>query len=160
MTREEYDTFVKVQQEPLRRFLLNLCGGDPDLADDIAEEAFVKAWISLDAFRGKCKLSTWLFRISYNCFYDRVRKQGREVALDAARNIETDDAVQCQERSDILHRALGRLSAPQREVVLLFYMEDRPLREISEITGMNGNTVKSHLRRAKGIMKNYLSGIV
>ncbi|MCI2083074.1 MAG: RNA polymerase sigma factor [Bacteroidales bacterium] len=157
MTREEYNSFVREQQEPLRRFLLNLSGGDRYLADEVAEEAFVKAYVSLGSFRGRCKLSTWLFRIAYNCFYDHVRRQGREVKLDTARDIETEDPVQRGERREILQRALMQLSVPQRDVTLLFYMEDKSIREISGITGMNGNTVKSHLRRAKQTMKTYLS---
>jgi RNA polymerase sigma-70 factor (ECF subfamily) len=159
MSREEFNTFVTQQQEPLRRFLLNVCGGDPYIADEIAEEAFVRAYLNLNSFRGGCKMSTWLFRIAYNCFYDSVRKRGREVELGAARDIASEDLAQCNERQEELHSALKQLTAPQRDVILLFYMEDKQIREISQITGMNENTVKSHLRRAKQTMKTYLTNL-
>ena len=159
MSREEFNAFVTQQQEPLRRFLLNVCGGDSYLADEIAEEAFVRAYLNLNSFRGGCKMSTWLFRIAYNCFYDQVRKQGREVELSAARDIASEDRVQCDERQEELQRALNQLTAQQRDVILLFYMEDKQIREISQITGMNENTVKSHLRRAKQTMKTYLTNL-
>jgi RNA polymerase sigma-70 factor (ECF subfamily) len=157
MSREEFNAFVTQQQEPLRRFLLNVCGGDSCLADEIAEEAFVKAYVNRDSFRGGCKMSTWLFRIAYNCFYDETRKRGRQVELTAANDIETEDSVQCSERQEELQGALKQLTDPQRDVILLFYMEDKPIREVAQITGMNENTVKSHLRRAKQTMKAYLS---
>ena len=94
MNRSEFEKEVVINQEPLRRFLCNLCGGDAALGDDIAQEAFIKAYINLSSFSGKSKFSTWLFRIAYNCFCDNKRASSRfaSVELDDRLSIETDRA--------------------------------------------------------------------
>ena len=74
MTRERFITEVREQQEPLRRFLLALCNGDSALADDIAQDALVRAYVASGSFLGLAKFSTWLFRIAYNCYIDHCRK--------------------------------------------------------------------------------------
>jgi len=73
VNREDFEREVLKNREPLRRFLLSLCMGNDSLADDIAQEAFIKAYLNLNTFRGFAKFSTWLFRIAYNCFCDTHR---------------------------------------------------------------------------------------
>ena len=70
MTREQFIGLVEEVQGPLRRFLCVLCGGDASRADDLAQEALLKAYLSFEGFEGRARFSTWLFRIAYNCFYD------------------------------------------------------------------------------------------
>jgi RNA polymerase sigma-70 factor (ECF subfamily) len=153
-----FERFVEQQQEPLRRFLLNLCAGNRALADDLAQDAFLKAYVSLPSFKGRSKLSTWLFRIAYNCFYDHVeagsRRRTESIENYAYRLREEDSA--CNETDKTLYLALEKLNAKEREMVLLFYMEEKPLKDISVITGLPVNTVKSHLRRAKAHLKTHL----
>lgn len=67
MTQERFIAEVRQQQEPLRRFLLALCAGNGALADDIAQDALVRAYVASGSFLGLSKFSTWLFRIAYNC---------------------------------------------------------------------------------------------
>ncbi len=74
MTRERFISLVRSEQESLRRFLLSMCNGDAALADDIAQDALVRAYVSSGSFLGLSKFSTWLFRIAYNCFVDHCRK--------------------------------------------------------------------------------------
>ena len=71
MTRERFISEVRACQGRLRRFLTSLCG-DAALADDIAQEALVRAYVSSDRFIGNFK--AWLFRIAYNCFIDNLRR--------------------------------------------------------------------------------------
>ena len=68
MTRDRFIAEVRTCQGPLRRFLASLCGGDTARADDIAQDALVRAYVSSDRFIGNFK--AWLFRIAYNCFID------------------------------------------------------------------------------------------
>ena len=70
MTQERFISLVRAEQKPLRRFLLALCGG----ADDIAQDALVRAYVASGSFLGLSKFSTWLFRIAYNCYIDHCRK--------------------------------------------------------------------------------------
>jgi len=150
VNRKEFEIQVQLNQEPLRRFLRNLCRGDAALADDIAQEAFIKAFLHLDAFGGRSSFSTWLFRIAYNCFCDNKRATERysptEVeSLTVMASEKADQAFDHQE----LYLALDRLNAKERSALLLFYMEEKSLKEISDITRMPVNTIKAHLSRGR-----------
>ena len=76
MTKEQFIELIAAEQESLRRFLRGLCAGDGFLADDIAQEALLKAYLSFERFQGRSRFSTWLFRIAYNCWYDHLKKAG------------------------------------------------------------------------------------
>jgi len=150
VNRKEFEIQVQLNQEPLRRFLRNLCRGDAALADDIAQEAFIKAFLHLDAFGGRSSFSTWLFRIAYNCFCDNKRATERysptEVeSLTVMASEKADQGFDHQE----LYLALDRLNAKERSALLLFYMEEKSLKEISDITRMPVNTIKAHLSRGR-----------
>lgn len=199
MTREQFIEQVAQTQESLRRFLCVLCEGDSSRADDIAQEALLKAYMSFGRFEGKAKFSTWLLRIAYNCFYDSRLKAGREIAgtLAADRqarlhggNGEYESGTEREyigsggyasaddsgmqgaggyedesERADKafehqpLYMAIEALSEAERTVVLLFYMEDKSINDIVQITGMPSGTVRSHLSRARGHLREYLSAM-
>ena len=156
MTREQFIREISGIQGPLRRFLLSLCSGDAAAADDIAQDACVKAWLSLDGFRDQSKLQTWVFRIAYNSWYDSYRKSGaRPCGLDAsevrglADTARADDAF----RYEALYAAIEQLGPSEKAAVLLFYMEDKSIREISSILGMPSGTVKSLLSRGRAKLK-------
>jgi RNA polymerase sigma-70 factor (ECF subfamily) len=160
VTRKEFDSQLRVNQEPLRRFLRNLCRGDAALADDIAQEAFIKAFLHLDTFGGRSSFSTWLFRIAYNCFCDNKRVVERysfttaeELSVPATET--SDGAFDHQE----LYLALDRLNVKERTALLLFYMEEKSLREISDITRIPINTVKAHLSRGRLHVGEHLMNI-
>lgn len=157
-SRRAFGRLVEEYQQPLRRFLLNLTGGDSDLADDVAQEAFLKAYLSLRSFRGCSRFGTWLYRIAYNEWVSQARRRHEERMGDTAYGL--DEAHTPSRASDTrmdVNRAMASLSEPERTVVLLFYMEDRPIKEICDITGFPSGTVKSHLSRAKTKMARVLS---
>lgn len=162
MAKTGFEQLVKENQEPLRRFLLNLCGGNSSLGDDLAQETFIKAYLNFGSFKGDAKFSTWLFRIAYNCFYDHTRKSKNlpePVAQFTGSNEPRETPVNHNLQNQELYIALSQLKTEEKTAVLLFYMEDRSLRDISKISGMPENTVKSHLFRAKAKMSDYLKGI-
>ena len=157
--RRAFDTLVCRYQSPLRRFLQNLTGGDNMLADDLAQETFIKAWTQLATFKNKSSFETWLFRIAYNVFYDYIRSLKESQSIeDVEREIDSlyhQRADDGSVRSDI-HQALRLLAPNERTCITLFYMEDRQIKEIAEITGLPEGTVKSHLSRGKEKMTTYL----
>jgi len=160
VNRAEFEKEVMLNQEPLRRFLYNLCGGDAVLGDDIAQEAFIKAYLNLSSFSGKSKFSTWLFRIAYNCFCDNKRASKKYASSELNENIVSDnESADSRYKNQELYMAMSKLNQKERSAVLLFYMEDKSLKEISVITGMPENTVKSHLSRARGNLSNHLKSI-
>lgn len=167
MTKEQFIKSVAAEQESLRRFLRGLCAGDGFLADDIAQEALLKAYLSFERFEGHSRFSTWLFRIAYNCYYDHLRLSGREdgwVSLEdgagpsgEAAQVEADAGMDMKESAGQLYAAITRLSALEQAVILLFYMEEKSIKEIESITGMPSGTIRSHLTRARRHLKDFIN---
>lgn len=168
MTKEQFIKSVAAEQESLRRFLRGLCAGDGFLADDIAQEALLKAYLSFERFEGHSRFSTWLFRIAYNCYYDYMRKSGREdgwVSLEddagpSREAVRVEDDTSGTDGKDAawqLYAAIGRLSDPEQAVILLFYMEEKSIKEIESITGMPSGTIRSHLTRARRHLKDFIN---
>lgn len=162
MTKEQFIEMITREQESLRRFLRGLCSGDGFRADDIAQEALLKAYLSFERYEGRSRFSTWLFRIAFNCWYDSQKAVGKEsewLSLDEG----PPGAMDLQE-SDIdirheylqLHMAIGSLSLQEQTVILLFYMEEKSIKEIEIITGMPSGTIRSHLSRGRRHLKEYL----
>ena len=158
MTREEFISLVSAEQESLRRFLLSLCG-DAALADDIAQDALVNAYVASASFRGAARFSTWLFRIAYNCFIDRMRGRRLQTApleSPAAQAVPGPEATDGRFRHEDLHRAIGMLPNKERAALLLFYMEDKPVKEVADILEIPAGSVRAYLARGRQHVKDYL----
>jgi RNA polymerase sigma-70 factor (ECF subfamily) len=157
MTEERFIREVREQQEPLRRFLLALCSGDGALADDIAQDALVRAYVASGSFLGLSKFSTWLFRIAYNCYIDHCRKPKREeVPVDAALSIASGDASDKAFRYQQLYQALDKLPEKEKAAIALFYFEDKNIKEISAILEMPQGTVKYQLSMGRNHLKQHI----
>lgn len=159
MSPERFIEGVRTEQESLRRFLLALCGGDAPLADDIAQDALVRAYVASGSFLGLSKFSTWLFRIAYNCYLDRRRKVPVETisadsrqALDIPCSDAADDAFKYQR----LYQALDSLPEKEKAVIVLHYFEDRSVKEISSILRIPAGTVKYYLSVGRNHLKTIL----
>ena len=160
MTREQFIKAVEKEQGPLRRFLRTLCRGDGAAADDIAQEALLKAYLHFNDLNGKSKFSTWLYRIAYNSFSDwyttTEKKEKNMTRLDDPSNMKIATETDAQKDYKTLYKAIDGLSEDERTCVLLFYMENRSIAEISNIVSMPPGTVKSHLSRARSHLKTKL----
>lgn len=157
MTRERFIDLVRVEQEPLRRFLLALCNGDAALADDIAQDALVRAYVASGSFLGLSKFSTWLFRIAYNCYIDHHRKARLDEApVEAALAVPADESTDAAFRYQQLYQALERLPEKEKAAIALFYFEDRSIKEIASILDMPQGTVKYHLSLGRTHLKQYI----
>lgn len=152
--RDAFGHLVEHYQPSLRRFLLNLTGND-DLADDLAQDAFIKAYLSIRSFRGVASFKTWLWRIAYNEFLTFIRKK-HDIRADFDENPIGDDIVDTAAASEAkidVAALLDSLPVNQRTAILLFYMEDRPIKEIAKIMRVEEGTVKSLLSRARNKMR-------
>ena len=157
MTQERFISLVQAEQEPLRRFLLALCGGDAALADDIAQDALVRAYVASGSFLGLSKFSTWLFRIAYNCYIDHCRMASVEKAsVDEALDLPSADASDASFRYQQLYQALDRIPEKEKAAIALFYFEDRSIKEISAILGIPSGTVKYHLSMGRTHLKQHI----
>lgn len=157
MTRERFIDEVRQQQEPLRRFLLALCGGNDALADDIAQDALVRAYVASGSFLGLSKFSTWLFRIAYNCFIDHCRKARPEHApVEEADALPAQDTTDAAFRYQQLYQALDRLPEKEKAAVALFYFDELSIKEVSAILDMPQGTVKYLLSMGRSHLKQYI----
>ena len=157
MTQERFIDLARAEQEPLRRFLLALCSGNAALADDIAQDALVRAYVASGSFLGLSKFSTWLFRIAYNCYIDHCRKSRLEEApVEAALAVPANDTSDASFRYQQLYQAMDRLPEKEKAAIALFYFEDRSIKEISSILGMPSGTVKYHLSMGRNHLKQYI----
>ena len=157
MTREEFITLAVTHQKALRRFLMGACCGDAALADDIAQEALLKAYISIDTLSDYNKFKPWLYRIAVNIFISQYRKRLYTVGYSEAATTVSSDTPDAAFRYEALYRALDCLSEKERSAVLLYYMEGYPTKEIAEITGASEAAVKQQLSRGRKHLRELLN---
>ena len=164
MTKEQFIEMITREQESLRRFLRGLCSGDGFRADDLAQEALLKAYLSFEHYEGRSRFSTWLFRIAFNCWYDSQKKRGKEVewlsfddpSSGGPPDGPADSSMDVIFENQQLYMAIGNLSLQEQTVIQLFYIEEKSIKEIEIITGMPSGTIRSHLSRGRRHLKEYL----
>lgn len=164
---EDFDALVLAEQRRIYRVLLAMLR-DPDAADSLTQECFLKAYEHRKRFRGECSMRTWLMRIAINLARDHVknrhwqfwRKLFREPAsseegIDSADTIEPVDPHASPERSLLARERLAHVSAvvdnlpnQQRAVFVLRFLEEMSIEEIAQATSLRPGTVKTHLFRA------------
>lgn len=142
----------------LRAFAVSLCG-NATRADDLVQEALVKAWANFTSFREGTNLRAWLFTILRNEYYSQMRKKGREVE-DADGEIAARVPVQGQQTGHIemqeMKRALAQLPYDQREAIILVGASGMSYQEAAEICGIAVGTVKSRVSRARARLAELL----
>lgn len=156
MTREEFIFKVESTQKPFRRFLSALCCGDMSLADDIAQESYIRAWLSLDKIRDTDKFSSWLYKIGYNSFVNHRRSLRPMIDFEAAASIAADVEADADFRYQELYAALDRLSSSERTAILLYYMEGYAVSDIAVIMEASSTAVRQYLSRGR----NHLRGLL
>lgn len=138
-------------------------------AEEVAQDAFVRAWRALPEFRGEARLGTWLHRIVVRRAYDAAvrlrRRAAQEESLEALREQSGVDPVgpagkaagaapgSANERVRRLGRLLEDLTDVQRAVVTTYYYEDRSVEEVGQVLELPVNTVKTHLHRARAALR-------
>lgn len=157
MNREQFITHVAATEKAFRRFLVALCCGDSALADDVAQEAYIKAYLSCESFRDPEKFNAWIFRIGYTTFLNHKRSERQFADYDEASTVAATDATDSGFRYQELYAALNRLPDKERTSVLLFYMQGYSIKEIAEIEEASQDAVKQHLSRGRNHLRGYLS---
>ena len=147
----DFASFVASHQDRALRLALRLVSGDRAAAEDVVQEAFVRAHRGLDRFRGEAKLSTWFDRILVREAYRHHRRPWRrwlageepEEYLPSERRDEGDPLLRSR-----ISKALAGLTAHQRTAFVLIHLEGHTVTETAERMGRSPGTVKSHLHRA------------
>ena len=135
---------------------------DREAAQDIVQEAFIRAYNKLDGFRCQCAFSSWIFRIAYNLSIGSCRRRGRrplvrltDREVRAADNA-TAEGPYDEECVGRMRRALDRLSAEERALVTLYYEEERQMAEIAAIVGITETNAKVRLHRVRQRIRRYM----
>lgn len=157
MTREQFITLVKSEQEALRGFLLALCCGKRDDADDIAQETLVKAYLSSAGYRDEGKFRVWLFKIARNTFLNHKASTRTLDDISAARSVASAATADSAFRHQELYMALATLSPKERSAVVMFYMSGYAIKEIADITDCTVDAVKKQLSRGRDNLKTILN---
>lgn len=156
MTREEFTNRVKREQKALRGFLLALCCGKMDDADDIAQDACIKAYLASADFSNTEKFRAWLFKIAYNTFLNHKASMRTFNSLDEAKGLLSDCAADAHYQYQELYLALSTLQPKERSALTLFYLNSYSIREIAAITGSSEDAVKKQLSRGRDNLKKVL----
>ena len=160
--RPAFTELVRRHQGRVRSLLLRLCS-DRTLADDLAQEVFLRAFRGLVGFEGRSSFGTWVYRIAYNVFLNH-RARSREL-WSLPEDYETraaapEDAMSAG-RADLrrdLKGAIDALDDRYRAVVVLYYVHEVSYPEIAEILDLPLGTVKTHLHRAKRLLRRAMNG--
>jgi RNA polymerase sigma factor (sigma-70 family) len=130
----------------------------PEDAEEITQDAFVKAYQALNTFKGESKFSTWLYKIVYNASVARLRKKQLQVISsddNQNRYLDVSDTdnfltqLTIEEQNAILHSAINKLQHEDQALITLYYMNESTVKEIVHITGDTESNVKIKLFRAR-----------
>ena len=148
---ERFGDFVASHRDRARRLAWRLIGGDEDAAEDVVQDAFVKAYRALGRFREDSSLETWFYRILVNQAHKHRRwravRQRWSAVWDEECAVSSLDAGDPALRRRI-SQALAKLTRRQREAFVLVHFEGFTVRETGNLLGAPEGTVKSHLHRA------------
>lgn len=138
-----------------------LCGGDRALAEDMVQEAFVRAWNKLDLFKGEARFGTWLHRLTVNLVLSDRRIRVKRVAMEQPIEERPDLAEGSHRDPDAglerdLEDAIASLPERARTVLVLYDIEGYQHAEIAEMTGMAEGSSKAQLHRARKLVREIL----
>lgn len=148
--------FVDTYQDMAMTIAFRVCGNKQD-AEDIVQNAFVKAFHNLHTFRSDSKFSTWFYRIVYNTAITETRAtvyntefvDYKQMDTSSYSDFDTMDQIEENERKAIVNEALDKMPGDEGVLLTLYYLEDNSVKEIAQITGLTDVNIKVKLHRAR-----------
>lgn len=164
-----YGELVGRYQDRLRVSMTRLTGSIEE-AEDVAQEAFVQAYLKLSTFQRSSRYYTWVYRIAFNLAISKSRKMRPKVSLNAVQEAGGAEPVNAapgptapameQERSKLLHAAIAELEEDHRRVIVLREFEDMDYQQIAELLEVPIGTIRSRLFRARTQLRERLAGLL
>lgn len=143
--RPAFESIITAYKDALRGFVEKRVG--PQLTDDVLQETWIAAWMSLPRFDRRSQFKTWLYSIALRKCRDSYKEQKPE-QLPNEEPVDKSDAFQRSDLTQDVKRALDQLSQNHRELLELYYFEEFTLPEIAEMEGINLNTLKYQFYKA------------
>lgn len=165
-----FGEIVDLYKNQVFQICLRLLGNRHE-AEDLAQEAFVRAFVNIQSFNLKMKFSTWLYRIATNLCIDRLRKKKPDYHLDAevagtegldlysqiaAGIMMPEEELESLELQESIQAVISKLPEKYRSVIVLKYIEELSLKEISEILDLPVGTVKTRIHRGREALRKQL----
>ena len=156
--RHAFATLVRRHQSAVRGFLLRLCCGDGALADDVAQETFLRAYRRIGTYRSEGGFDSWLFSIAYRAFASEKRRRhwSAEELKEVPEAVESD-VRQANETAADIARAMRQLREPERACLSLCYQWGMSHQEMAKVLDYPVGTVKTHIARGKEKLRVHLS---
>ena len=153
--RDAQAEFYEKYKGDVARTVFKVFGHDPEL-EDVIQDVFIEAFRSIEKFKGKAKVTTWLYRVAFNVALQRLRKRKRrrEVALPPTESIQPvletpQRTLEHREQLDTVYEVLDRLTPKKRIVFILHEFLGLNAKEISELVDANVLTVRTRLHYAR-----------
>ena len=163
--RQAAEDLVDRTYRPIYAFLYRLCGDDENLASDLTQETYQKAWRSLAEFDGRSQFSTWLYRIAYNSFLNHTRRPLRVVPVDEKIGPATvdlkarqEEEIADREMKEHLKRAVLSLPDDLRFAITARYWGELSVRDIARMEQVSVVAVRKRLKRALKSLSQFFGG--
>jgi RNA polymerase sigma-70 factor, ECF subfamily len=170
-----YRELIRRYERPVFALLFRMVR-DRELAEDLAQETFIKALNAIESYRPEFKFSSWIFKIANNAAIDHLRRRELDtLSLDGSPHAETPeqmqatalqigarqesplDAVEAKELGGVIEQAIAQLRPEYRSCILLRHVEGRAYEEIAEILSLPLGTVKTYIHRARNELRQALA---
>ncbi|HEX5385317.1 MAG TPA: sigma-70 family RNA polymerase sigma factor [Gemmatimonadales bacterium] len=170
-----YRELIRRYERPLFSLLYRMVR-DRELAEDLAQETFIKVLNAIGSYRPEFKFSSWIFKIANNAAIDHLRRRELDtLSLEGSPHAETPEAVEAtalqvgarqespldtveaMELGGAIEAAIGQLRPEYRSCILLRHVEGRPYEEIAQMLGLPLGTVKTYIHRARNELREALA---
>ena len=157
-----FNELLKETGGKLFSFALSICAGNRSTAEEIYQEALVKAFINIGKFEGKSSFSTWIWTIIKNSYVDFMTESKKNVSLEDVEGFEPSSDVQAElelikeDRAKMLRKLISELPLPYCEVITLIDLQEMEHSEAAELLGIDKNLLKVRLFRARKALERLI----
>lgn len=158
--REKYGEIIERYEKRLRGFIKKLIGNNLEV-DDLVEESLISAYQNLNGFDSKLKFSSWILRIAHNKTVDYIKRKKPKIMGDELDDVKEDKklfeelAIETESKKE-LQNAIDKLELKYKEMIVLYFFEEKSYEEISDILHISVSNVGVMLNRAKLKLKQFL----